>query len=427
MAGGHKGRPYIPPVKSIIKDAALAPEGQRKIAWVAQHAPVLNAAFEKYLSDGTLRGLNIAVCVPLEAKTAYLSLLLHRAGANVALAGTAPGYVQDDVAAGIAAEGVAVYSVADASAEEFEANLTRTVENDPVLLVDDRAELTRILHTTQSGRRGKVWGASEQTTSGVNKLRNMEREGTLAFPVIAGNDAMCKHLFDNRYGTGQSVFTAMMALTNLYFGGRTVVLAGYGWCGKGLARRAAGLNARVVVCEVDPVRALEAVADGFTVMPLAEAAAVGDFFITSTGTHAVFGSAHFERMKDGAVLANAGGLDTEIDVPVLAGMATGQSEVRRHITEYRLKDGRRLHLLSQGRLVNIAGGDGHPVEIMDLSFTVQALAIYHLARHRGELAPGVHALPAEIDREIARIKLETLGVSIDRLTPEQEEMRRRWQ
>lgn len=414
-------------MSSIIADPALAPDGRRKIAWVAQHAPVLNAVFERYLNDGTLRGVNVAVCVPLEAKTAYLSLLLHRAGANVALAGTAPGYVQDDVAAGIAAEGVLVYSVAGASAEEFEEHLTRTVETGPALIVDDRAELTRILHTTRPESLGGVWGASEQTTSGVTKLRNMEREGRLTYPVIAGNDAMCKHLFDNRYGTGQSVFTAMMALTNLYFGGRTVVLAGYGWCGKGLARRAAGLNARVVVCEVDPVRALEAVADGFAVMTLADAAAVGDFFVTSTGTHAVFRREHFERMKDGAVLANAGGLDTEIDVPALQALAAEPREVRRQVTEYRMGDGRRLHLLSAGRLVNIAGGDGHPVEIMDLSFTVQALAIYHLARNRGALAPGVHDLPPEIDREIARIKLQTLGVSIDRLTPEQEEMRRRWQ
>lgn len=411
---------------SIIKDPKLAPEGQRKIAWVAQHAPVLNAAFEKYLSDGTLRGLNVAVCVPLEAKTAYLSLLLKRAGANVALAGTAPGYVQDDVAAGIAAEGVTVFSVADASPEEFEENLTRTVETDPVLLLDDRAELTRILHTTQANRAGQVWGATEQTTSGVAKLRNMERAGALSYPVIAGNDAMCKHLFDNRYGTGQSVLTAMMALTNLYFGGKTVVLAGYGWCGKGLARRASGVCARVVVCEVDPVRALEAVADGYAVMPLAEAAEVGDFFITSTGTHAVLRREHFERMKDSAVLANAGGLDTEIDVPALEALAIEKREARRHITEYVLAGGRRLHLLCQGRLVNIAGGDGHPVEIMDLSFTVQALAIYHLARHRGELPPGVHPLPSEIDQEIARIKLETLGVAIDSLTSEQEEFRRRW-
>jgi adenosylhomocysteinase len=255
----------------------------------------------------------------------------------------------------------------------------------------------------------------------------MERDGILRYPIIAGNDAMCKHLFDNRYGTGQSTFTAILALTNMYLGGRTVVVAGYGWCGKGLARRAAGLQSRVVVCEVDPVRALEAVADGFAVLPLAVAAERGDFFVTSTGTHAVFRREHFERMKDGAVLANAGGLDTEIDVPALTAMATDVREVRRQITEYRLPDGRRLHLLAGGKLVNIAGGDGHPVEIMDLSFTVQALAIHYLARHRGELPPGVHPLPPDIDREIAAIKLETLGVAIDSLTDDQVEMRRRWQ
>ncbi len=412
---------------SIIKDPKLAPEGRRKIRWVEQHSPVLNALFERRLSDGTLRGLPIAVCVPLEAKTAYLTLLLRRAGAEVTLGGTAPGYVQDDVAAAVAEQGVTVFSVGDATPQEFEANLTRSVGHDPVLLVDDRAELTRILHTTEVARRDRVWGASEQTTSGVTKLKNMEREGKLLFPVIAGNDAMCKHFFDNRYGTGQSVFTALMALTNLFLGGRTVVIAGYGWCGKGLARRASGLGARAVVCEVDPVHALEAVADGFSVMPLLEASAIGDFFLTSTGTHAVYGREHFERMRDGAVLANAGGLDTEIDVPALEAISREKTEARRHITEYRLTDGRRLHLMCEGRLVNIAGGDGHPVEIMDLSFAVQALAIHHLARRRGELPPGVHELPAEIDREIARTKLETLGVAIDVLTPEQEERRRRWQ
>jgi adenosylhomocysteinase len=413
--------------KSIVADPALAPEGLRKIRWVEQHAPVLNAIFKKYLSDGTLRGVRIGVCIPLEAKTAYLSLLLQRAGARVALAGTAPGYIQDEIAAGVAAEGVQVFSVAAADEAEAERHRVMVVETDPVLLVDDRAELTRLVRTRRPGWAPNVWGASEQTTSGVTKLRNMEREGLLRFPVIAGNDAMCKHLFDNRYGTGQSVFAAMLALTNLYFGGKIVVIAGYGWCGKGLARRAAGLNARVVVCEVDAVRALEAVADGFAVMPMLEAAAVGDFFITSTGCNFVFRREHFERMKDGAILANAGGVDVEIDVPALEALAREKRLARRHITEYRLADGRRLHLLSEGKLVNLAGGDGHPVEIMDLSFSVQALAIYHLARNRGKLAPGVHSLPEEIDREIARTKLETLGVSIDSLLPEQKEFLRAWQ
>ncbi|MBI2955752.1 MAG: adenosylhomocysteinase [Acidobacteria bacterium] len=412
---------------SIIKDPSLAPEGQRKIRWVEQHAAVLNTLFKKFLSDGTLRDVPIGVCIPLEAKTAYLTLLLHRAGARVALAGTAPGYVQDDVAAAVAAEGVAVFAVADASPAEFQAHLERVVDIEPALLVDDRAELTRALHTTHKHLLKNVWGGSEQTTSGVTKLRNMERQGILAFPMIAGNDALSKHLFDNRYGTGQSVFAALLALTNLYLGGKTVVIAGYGWCGKGLARRAAALNARVVVCEVDPVRALEAYADGFAVLPLAQAAELGDFFITSTGTRDVFRPEHFERMKDGAMLANAGGVDEEIDVPGLARLAPGRREVRRHIEEYRLRDGRRLYLLCQGRLVNIAGGDGHPVEIMDLSFAVQALAIYHIARNRGKLEPRLHRLPLEIDREICRTKLETLGLALDSLTPAQEEFLRQWQ
>jgi adenosylhomocysteinase len=410
--------------KSIVADPGLAPEGLRKIRWVEQHAPVLNAIFKKYLSDGTLRDVRIGVCIPLEAKTAYLSLLLQRAGAHVSLAGTAPGYIQDEIAAAVAAEGVQVFSVNAADEAEAERHRAMVIETDPVLLVDDRAELTRLVLTRRPGWAPKVWGATEQTTSGVTKLRNMEREGMLRFPVIAGNDAMCKHLFDNRYGTGQSVFAAMLAITNLYFGGKTVVVAGYGWCGKGLARRAAGLNARVIVCEIDPVRALEALADGFAVMPMLEAAALGDFFITSTGCNSVFRREHFERMKDGAILANAGGVDVEIDLPALEALAREKRIARRHITEYQLADGRRLHLLAGGKLVNLAGGDGHPVEIMDLSFSVQALAIYHLARNRGKLAPGLHSLPEEIDREIARTKLETSGIAIDSLLPEQQQFLR---
>jgi adenosylhomocysteinase len=416
----------MPTETSLIKDPALAPEGRRKIRWVEQHAPVLNAINRKYLSDGTLRGLRVAVCVPLEAKTAYLALLLHRAGAQVALAGAAPAYVQDDVAAAVAAEGVSVFAVAGASEQEAEACRERAAGIGPALVVDDRAELTRILHTTRKDLQKNVWGGSEQTTSGVTKLHNMERGGVLAFPMYAGNDAMCKHLFDNRYGTGQSVLSTMMALTNLYFGGKTVILAGYGWCGKGLARRTAGLNARVVVCEVDPVRALEAVTDGFLVMPMEQAAPIGDFFITSTGSEAVFRREHFERMKDGAVLANAGGADMEIDVPGLEALAVEKRVALPHVTEYRLRDGRRLHLLCKGNLVNLAGGDGHPVEIMDLSFAVQAMAIYHVACTRGKLEPRVYRLPEEIDREIAAIKLETLGVAIDSLTPEQREFLGRW-
>jgi len=412
--------------QSIVKDPSLAPAGRLKINWVAQHAPVLNAIKGKYLSDGTLRGVNIGVTIPLEAKTAYLSIILKEAGAHVAVAGTAPGYVQDDVAAALAEAGVTVFAEADGTPEVFERHLERVVHTGPQLLVDDRAELTRILITKRPDLRDKVWGGGEQTTSGVTKVRNMERDGVLPYPMIASNDAECKHLFDNRYGTGQSVWTAILALTNLYLGGRQVVIAGYGWCGKGLARRAKGLGARVTVCEVDPVRALEAVADGFDVASLEEAAGRGEYFVTSTGCTQVFRPEHFGRMRDGAILANAGGVDTEIDGPGLEAMAAGHREVRRHITQYLMPDGRRINLLCRGRLVNLAGGDGHPVEIMDLTFGVQALAVYHVARHRDQLEKRLYPLPREIDQDLARIMLEARGIAIDRWTPEQEQFLRQW-
>lgn len=414
------------PMKSLIKDPSLAPAGRLKIDWVAQHAPVLNAIQVKYLSDGTLNGVNIGVTIPLEAKTAYLALVLKASGADVALAGTAPGYVQDDVAAALAEAGVTVFAQADASPEEFKQNLERVVDTKPHLLVDDRAELTRILITKRPDLQSNVWGGGEQTTSGITKVRNMEREGVLPYPMIASNDAECKHLFDNRYGTGQSAWTAILALTNLYLGGREVVIAGYGWCGKGLARRAKGLGARVTVCEVDPVRALEALSDGFAVRSLMEAAAIGEYFITSTGCLHVFGPAHFERMRDGAILANAGGVDIEIDVESLERMAVASQEVRRQITQYTLPNNRRLNVLCRGLLVNLAGGDGHPVEIMDLTFSVQAMAVYYIAKRRGQLANRLYPLPKEIDHDLARILLEARGLTLDRLTPAQAQFLLQW-
>jgi adenosylhomocysteinase len=400
--------------------------GHQKINWAAQHSPVLNAIKKKYFSDGTFKGVNIGVTIPLEAKTAYLCIILKESGANVAVAATAPGYLQEDVAAALADYGVAVYASGDASAEEFERNLERVVATEPSLLIDDRAELTRILITKRQDLIPKVWGGGEQTTSGITKIKNMEREGVLKYPMIASNDAECKHLFDNRYGTGQSVWAAILANTNLFVGGKNVVVAGYGWCGKGLARRADGLNARVIVCEVNPVRALEAVADGFTVMSLTQAAEAGDFFITSTGCKHVFRGEHFERMKDGAVLANAGGVDIEIDVEGLQKIAAGSKEVRRNITQYTLSNGRRINVLCRGLLVNLAGGDGHPVEIMDLTFAVQALAVYYLAKNRGKLENKLYPLPREIDFDIARTKLESMGIFIDSLTGEQQEFLRSW-
>jgi adenosylhomocysteinase len=306
---------------SIVKDPVLAPEGHKKIDWAARHSPVLNAVRDKYLKDGSFEGLGVGVALPIEAKTAYLTVVLAEAGADVAVASPGPFFVQDDVAAALAERGVTVYASSDSPPEEadreMERVLDKALDGKEAVLIDDRAGLVRLAHTTRRNLLSGVRGASEETTSGVAKLRAMEGEGVLGFPAIAANDARCKYLFDNRYGTGQSTLTAIMQNTNLMIGGKRIVILGYGWCGKGIARYAAGLGARVTVCEVDSVRGLEAYADGFDVLPALEAAEVGEVFITATGSRGVLGAEHFERMRDGAILANAGGVDLEIDMASL--------------------------------------------------------------------------------------------------------------
>ena len=410
--------------ESIVRDPSLAPDGHRKIDWAAEHSPVLNIVRDKYLKDGTFEGLGVGVALPIEAKTAYLTVVLAEAGADVAVASPGPFFVQDDVAAALAERGVTVYASSEAAPEEadreMERVLDRALNGKEAVLIDDRAGLVRLAHTTRRNLIGGVRGASEETTSGVAKFRAMEREGILEFPVIAANDARCKYLFDNRYGTGQSTLTAIMQNTNLMVGGKRVVVLGYGWCGKGIARYAAGLGARVSVCEVDPVRGLEAYADGFDVLPALEAAEIGEIFITATGSRDVLTSSHFERMRDGAILANAGGVDVEIDVDGLTGESTGAREVRRNVEEFTLGDGRRLHLVGRGMVVNLTAGDGHPVEIMDLTFAIQALCAYHLASNYASIKNRVHLLPKEIDDEVAHTKLGAVGMGVDALTPEQE-------
>ncbi|MCA1717985.1 MAG: adenosylhomocysteinase [Actinobacteria bacterium] len=415
---------------SIVKDPALAPEGHRKIDWAARHSPVLNAVREKYLKDGSFEGLGVGVALPIEAKTAYLTVVLAEAGADVAVAAPGPYFVQDDVAAALAERGVTVYASSQNPPEEadreLERVLDRALDGKPAVLIDDRAGLVRLAHTTRRNLLEGVRGASEETTSGVAKFRAMELEGVLEFPVIAANDARCKYLFDNRYGTGQSTLTAIMQNTNLMVGGKRVIVLGYGWCGKGIARYAAGLGARVTVCEVDPVRGLEAYADGFDVLPASVAAEIGEVFITATGSRDVLGVTHFERMRDGAILANAGAVDEEIDTVGLAEAASETREVRRNVEEFVLSDGRMLHLLGHGMVVNLTAGDGHPVEIMDLTFAIQALCAHHLANDYKSMAPAVHLLPKEIDDEVALIKLNAVGMGVDALTPEQEEFLRGW-
>jgi adenosylhomocysteinase len=411
---------------STIRDLSLAPEGERKIEWVAQHAHTLNAFARRRLGDGALEGRRIAIAVHLEAKTAYLAWLFREAGAEVAVTGSNPFSTQDDVAAALVSRGLTVHAIHGAPPETFDEHLLSTLDFAPDLIVDDGAELVTRLHQHRRDLLPGVRGASEETTSGVIRLKAMEAEGALEIPVIAANDARCKHLFDNIYGTGQSTLTAILSSTNLLLAGKTVVVAGYGQVGRGLALYCRGFGARVLVVEVDAVKALDAASNGFDVQTMAEAAPQGDVFLTGTGSIGVLRREHFELMKDGALLANAGNYAHEIDVAALSRLAVEERDVRRHVTEYVLPDGRRIHVLVQGALVNIAASDGHPVEIMDLSFSVQALSVHFLARHAGELAPGVHRLPADIDEEIARARLELLGMRLEETTTEQREYARSW-
>jgi len=412
--------------ESLIKDPSLAPEGHRKINWVAQHAPVLNKIAGEQLADGSLRGRKIAMTIHLEAKTAYLAILLSEAGADVTVSGSNPLSTQDDVCAALAERGVRVYATHDPTDEDFENYLHQTIETGPDLIVDDGAELVGRLIEHHPDLVGNVVGASEETTTGVTKLRAMTAEGVLPFPVLAANDARMKHLFDNRYGTGHSSIVALLSNTNLFLSGKAVVVMGFGWVSRGLAKYADGMGARVIVCEPDPVKLLEAYSEGYEVMNSLKAAEIGDVFLTGTGNVRVLGMEHFERMKDGALLANAGHYDHEFDLAGLQEAATDSREVRRNVTEYELPDGRRLHVLARGRLVNIAAADGHPVEIMDLTFAVQALAAHHLANHAGDIAPGIQPIPEAIDDLVARAKLASLGVEPEQLTEEQIRYQQSW-
>ena len=391
--------------RSRIADPSLAPAGEQRIAWVARHSPVLNGLARARLADGALRGKRVAVVVHLEAKTAYLASLLAEAGAEVVAAGSNPGTTQDAVAAALVARGIEVHATHGASPDEFVADLLAAADAEPDIVVDDGAELTGRIVSSRPALVERLRGVTEETTTGVARLRALEAAGRLPFPAIAANDASCKHLYDNRYGTGQTTIEAILRLTNLLAAGKELCVVGYGWVGRGVARYAAGNGARVTVVEIDPVKALEAYMDGHRVAG-PEGFADADVVVTATGGVAALGREALALLKDGAVLANAGHDDREIDVEALG---PGE-EVRPGVTRHELGGGRHVYLLVQGRLVNIAGGDGHPVEIMDLSFSVQALAAHLLASV--ELPPGVQPFPEELDREIARTKLDSLGVTL---------------
>lgn len=407
-------------MNSIIKDIALAPTGHQKIAWVKEHMPLLNILNERYAEKKIFDGLNMVVTIHLEAKTAYLAQTLKNCGANVVVTGSNPLSTQDDVAAALADSGITVFATHACSQEEYDLYLSKALDTKPSLIIDDGGDLVNMLHSTRRELIPNLIGGSEETTTGVHRLKALNEAGKLAFPMIAVNDAYCKYLFDNRYGTGQSSWDGIMRTTNLAVAGKTVVVAGYGWCGKGVAMRAKGLGANVIVTEIDPIKGIEAVFDGFRVMPMREAAKYGDFFVTVTGCKDVITKEHFPLMKDGAVLANAGHFDVEINVKDLEAMTVEPAyEVRKNITTYTMPDGKKINLLGEGRLVNLACGDGHPVEVMDLSFAMQFLAMKYLLEHKGELQNNLYVLPEELNTEIAALKLEAMGAGIDTLTPEQ--------
>lgn len=410
----------------MVRDIGLAVAGQRKIDWAAAHMPVLGSIAREFAEKKPFAGLKVAVSVHLEAKTAYLALALRESGAEVSVTGSNPLSTQDEIAAALAAQRLRVHAWHGATNDEYFDHIRRTLEPGPDLLIDDGGDLVSMLHTDLRELLPKVRGGCEETTTGIIRLRAMASDGALAFPMMAVNDARCKHLFDNRFGTGQSTWDGIMRTTNLLVAGKTVVVMGFGWCGRGVAMRAKGLGANVIVCEVDPVKALEALMEGYRVMSSLEAAAEADIFVTVTGCKQILTKEHFLRMRDNAILSNAGHFDVEVDKVSLLQLTEEVREVRPNIQEYRLHDGRRLHLLGEGRLVNLAAGDGHPVEIMDLSFAIQALALDYLNQHRGELAKGVYTVPPGIDQRVAELKLAALGVEIDRLTDEQEEYLRSW-
>lgn len=402
-----------------ISKPETAKSGRDKIDWVRSYMPILNAIEKEFRETKPFDGMKIAMSIHLEAKTAYLAEVLMAGGAKVQVTGCNPLSTQDDVAAALAEEGFVVNAHHGASDEQYREDLVRTLDFHPDLLIDDGGDLISLLHGACREYGDNLIGGCEETTTGIHRLLARERAGLLDYPMMDVNDADCKHLFDNRYGTGQSTLDGIINATNLIIAGKTVVVAGYGWCGKGFAMRAKGMGAVVVVTEIDPIKALEATMDGFTVLPMREAAKVGDLFVTLTGCRDVLTREHFEVMKDGALLANSGHFDVEINKEDLAALATEIRERKPNIRGYRMADGRMLNLLADGRLVNLAAGNGHPAEIMDMSFGIQAKSLEFLAKTRGTLENKVYAVPAEIDKAVATIKLAAESVQIDVLTPEQ--------
>ena len=410
-----------------VKDLALAEQGKRKIEWANQQMPVLQLIRKRFIKEQPLKGLRLSACLHVTSETANLAITLRDGGAEVVLCASNPLSTQDEVAACLVKDySIPTFAVKGEDNATYYSHLDAALDHKPQLTMDDGADLVTTLLTKRKELVPGVIGGTEETTTGVIRLRAMAKDGTLKYPVIAVNDALTKHLFDNRYGTGQSTIDGILRATNLLLAGSKFVVAGYGWCGRGVAMRAKGLGADVIITEVNPVRALEAVMDGLRVMSMAEAAKVGDIFVTVTGDKSVLTGEHFERMKDGAIVCNSGHFNVEIDIPALERLSSGKKPARPFVDEYAMKDGRRIFLLAEGRLINLSSAEGHPAAVMDMSFANQALSAEYLVKHSKELGPQVYPVPEPLDRQIARLKLESMGIQVDKLTPEQEHYLASW-
>ena len=410
-----------------IKDPRLAGEGKLRIEWAAKEMPVIKLIRQRFSKEKPLKGIRISACLHITSETANLALALREGGADLVLCASNPLSTQDDVAAALVDYDISVNAIKGEDNETYYHHIITALEHRPHLTVDDGADLVSTFHKKRAEFDYDVFGGTEETTTGVIRLRNMARAGKLAYPIIAVNDARTKHFFDNRYGTGQSTVDGITRATNILWAGRKVVVCGYGWCSKGIAKRAQGLGAQVIVTEVNPILALEAAMDGFQVMKLIEASKIGDIFITAAGDKNVIDKAHILQMKDGAILANSGHFNVEINIPALESMAKSKRRVRPFVDEYTLNNGNRIHLLAEGRLINLAAAEGHPASVMDMSFANQALCLAYLGEMRGKLEPQVYSVPKEIDEEVGSLKLSSMGIAIDSLTEEQKEYLESWE
>jgi adenosylhomocysteinase len=418
----------MPAIEHDIKDIALAPQGKKRIDWAEREMPVLRLIRERFRNDQPLKGVRLIACAHITTETANLARALQAGGAESLLIASNPLSTQDDVAASLVADyGIPVFAIKGETTDTYRRHVQTALAFEPDIIIDDGSDVVATLIKEKPELKSKLIGSTEETTTGIVRLQAMQAAGVLTFPSIAVNDAQTKHFFDNRYGTGQSTLDGIIRATNILLAGRNMVVVGYGWCGKGVAMRARGMGSSVIVCEIDPIKAVEAVMDGFRVMPIAAAASIGDIFVTVTGNRHVIDGNHFSKMKDGAIVCNSGHFDLELNLVALREMSEPVEQVRPFVEEYKIGNGNRIVVLGEGRLINLAAAEGHPASVMDMSFANQALSAEYLVKNKGKLEPGVHLLPKEVDQEIASLKLRALGMSIDTLTPEQIEYMTSWE